>query len=49
MSKNVNKSVEAEIRSRAVEGRINLSKAQEAVAKMHKEKASAAAASEPKN
>lgn len=39
VSKNVNKSVEKEIRSRAKEGQINLSKAQLAVAKHHKDKA----------
>lgn len=40
VSKNVNRSVEEEIRSRAKEGHINLSKAQQAVAKQQKEKAS---------
>lgn len=39
VSKNVNKSVEKEMRSRAKEGQINLSKAQLAVAKHHKDKA----------
>lgn len=39
VSKNVNRSAEQEIRGRAIEGHINLSKAQQAVAKMHKEKA----------
>lgn len=38
VSKNVNRSVEEEIRGRAKEGHINLSKAQEAVAKQQKEK-----------
>lgn len=41
VSKNVNRSAEQEIRGRATEGLINLSKAQQAVAKMHKEKAAA--------
>lgn len=40
VSKNVNRAVEDEIRGRAKEGHINLSKAQQAVAKQHKEKAS---------
>lgn len=40
VSKNVNRAVEEEIRGRAKEGHINLSKAQQAVAKQHKEKAS---------
>lgn len=40
VSKNVNRSVEEEIRGRAKEGHINLSKAQQAVAKQQKEKAS---------
>ncbi|XP_055923947.1 uncharacterized protein LOC129954216 [Eupeodes corollae] len=35
ITKNVNKSVEHELRGRATEGNINLSKAQEAVAKHH--------------
>lgn len=39
VSKNVNRAVEDEIRSRAKEGHINLSKAQQAVAKQHKEMA----------
>ncbi|XP_050335518.1 UPF0390 protein zgc136864 [Bactrocera neohumeralis] len=39
ISKTVNKSVENELRSRAVEGQIKLSKAQEAVAKYHQAKA----------
>lgn len=38
MSKSVNKSVEEEMRKRAKEGQINLSKAQQAVAKFHQEK-----------
>ncbi|XP_037936780.1 uncharacterized protein LOC119670553 [Teleopsis dalmanni] len=38
ISKNVNKSVESELRARANEGHINLSKAQEAVAKFNKSK-----------
>lgn len=38
VSKSVNKSVEEEMRKRAKEGQINLSKAQQAVAKYHKEK-----------
>lgn len=41
VSKSVNKSVEQEMRSRAKEGQINLSKAQQAVAKHHKEKGDA--------
>lgn len=40
VSKTVNRTVEDEIRSRAKEGHINLSKAQQAVAKQQKEKAS---------
>lgn len=48
VSKNVNRSVEEEIRSRAKEGHINLSKAQQAVAKQQKEKASASQASTSK-
>lgn len=39
VSKHVNRSAEQEIRGRATEGLINLSKAQQAVAKMHKEQA----------
>ncbi|CAD7006055.1 unnamed protein product [Ceratitis capitata] len=42
ISKTVNKSVENELRSRAVEGQIKLSKAQEAVAKHHQAKAAEA-------
>lgn len=38
VSKSVNKNVEAELRSRAKEGQINLSNAQKAVAKHHKDK-----------
>lgn len=38
VSKSVNKSVEEEMRKRAKEGQINLSKAQQAVAKHHKGK-----------
>lgn len=38
VSKSVNKSMETEMRQRATEGTINLSKAQQAVVKMHKEK-----------
>ncbi|XP_031635176.1 uncharacterized protein LOC116348334 [Contarinia nasturtii] len=38
VSKNVNRVVEDEIRGRAKEGHINLSKAQQAVAKQQKEK-----------
>lgn len=38
MSKSVNKAVEEEIRGRAKEGQLNLSKAQQAVAKHHKDK-----------
>lgn len=38
VSKTVNKSVEDEIRARAKEGQINLSKAQQAVVKHHKNK-----------
>lgn len=45
VSKNVNKSVEQEIRQRATEGQMNLSKAQQAVAKFHKEKGPEATAS----
>lgn len=45
VSKNVNRSAEDEIRSRAKEGHINLSKAQQAVAKQQKEKATVAEAS----
>lgn len=45
VSKNVNKSMEAELRTRAKEGQINLSKAQQAVAKYHKEKEQAPSAS----
>ncbi|XP_011189356.1 uncharacterized protein LOC105216517 [Zeugodacus cucurbitae] len=45
ISKTVNKSVENELRSRAVEGKIKLSKAQEAVAKHHQAKAAAEAGS----
>ncbi|XP_030570443.1 uncharacterized protein LOC115769669 [Drosophila novamexicana] len=44
ISKSVNKSVESELRSRAHEGYIQLSKAQEAVAKHHSTQAAAAAA-----
>ncbi|XP_016925730.2 uncharacterized protein [Drosophila suzukii] len=44
ISKSVNKSVESELRSRAHEGYIQLSKAQEAVAKHHASQAKAAAA-----
>lgn len=40
VSKNVNRAAEDEIRGRAKEGQINLSKAQQAVAKQHQEKAS---------
>lgn len=40
VTKNVNKSVEKEIRSRAKEGQINLSKAQQAVVKHHKDQQS---------
>lgn len=40
VSKNVNRAAEDEIRGRAKEGHINLSKAQQAVAKQHKEQAS---------
>lgn len=46
VSKNVNRSVENEIRSRAKEGLINLSKAQQAVAKQHKDKAPGASTSQ---
>lgn len=42
VSKNVNRSAEQEIRGRATEGVINLSKAQQAVAKMHKEECAGA-------
>lgn len=45
VSKNVNRTVEAEIRGRAKEGAIKLSKAQQAVAKEQKEKANASQAS----
>lgn len=45
VTKNVNKHVELEIRSRATNGKINLSKAQEAVAKFHKDKTARAAPS----
>lgn len=38
VSKSVNKSVEEEMRKRAKEGQLNLSKAQQAVAKHHREK-----------
>lgn len=41
MSKSVNKSVEEEMRKRAKEGQLNLSKAQLAVAKHHKDKSEA--------
>ncbi|XP_037032449.1 uncharacterized protein LOC119071615 [Bradysia coprophila] len=41
VSKSVNKSVEQEMRSRAKEGHLNLSKAQLAVAKHHKDKSDA--------
>lgn len=41
VSKSVNKSVEEEMRKRAKEGQINLSKAQQAVAKHHKDKSEA--------
>ncbi|EDV40257.1 uncharacterized protein Dana_GF24029 [Drosophila ananassae] len=44
ISKSVNKNVESELRSRAHEGYIQLSKAQEAVAKHHASQAAAAAA-----
>lgn len=44
ISKSVNKNVESELRSRAHEGYIQLSKAQEAVAKHHATQAAAAAA-----
>ncbi|EDW69812.1 uncharacterized protein [Drosophila virilis] len=44
ISKSVNKCVESELRSRAHEGYIQLSKAQEAVAKHHSTQAAAAAA-----
>lgn len=37
MTKNVNRNAEQEIRQLAVEGKLNLSKAQQAVAKHHKE------------
>lgn len=37
VSKNVNRNVEQEIRQRASEGHLNLSKAQQAVAKHHQE------------
>lgn len=46
MSKSVNKSVEEEMRKRAKEGQINLSKAQQAVAKHHKDITEAAKAEE---
>lgn len=42
VSKSVNRSAEQEIRGRATEGHINLSNAQQAVAKMHKEKVAGA-------
>ncbi|XP_055855105.1 uncharacterized protein LOC129918532 [Episyrphus balteatus] len=44
ITKNVNKSVEHELRGRATEGNINLSKAQEAVAKHHKSQATTSSA-----
>jgi exoribonuclease R len=36
VTKTVNKKIEVEMRHRAVEGKINISKAQEAVVKYHK-------------
>lgn len=42
VSKSVNKSVEEEMRKRAKEGQLNLSKAQLAVSKHHKDKSEAA-------
>lgn len=42
----MNKSVEEEMRKRAKEGQLNLSKAQEAVAKHHKDKTEAVKAEE---
>lgn len=45
VTKNVNRSVEQEIRSRAKQGKINLSKAQQAVAKHHRDKAAQTATS----
>ncbi|XP_017494859.1 PREDICTED: uncharacterized protein LOC108382995 [Rhagoletis zephyria] len=47
ISKTVNKSVENELRSRAFEGQIKLSKAQEAVTKHHQAKAQVAAEAAP--
>lgn len=47
VSKNVNRSAETEIRSRATEGLINLSNAQRAVAKSHKAKEAAQPAAAP--
>lgn len=38
VTKNVNKNVEQEIRQRATDGQINLSKAQQAVVKHHQER-----------
>lgn len=45
VTKNVNRAVEDEIRGRAKEGQLNLSKAQQAVAKQQKEQASTSTAS----
>lgn len=44
MTKNVNRAVEEEIRNRSKEGKLNLSKAQQAVVKQQKEQASTSAA-----
>lgn len=49
VSKNVNRAAENEIRGRAKEGHINLSKAQEAVAKQHKEQASCSSTDKSSN
>lgn len=47
ISKTVNRSMEEEMRSRAREGQINLSKAQLAVAKHHKDKKSKEEVTQP--
>lgn len=46
VTKNVNRSVEEEIRARAKEGTLNLSKAQQAVAKQQKDQASTSTATD---
>ncbi|XP_067643906.1 uncharacterized protein [Eurosta solidaginis] len=47
ISKTVNKSVESELRSRAMQGELKMSRAQEAVAKHHKTKAQTATEAGP--